>query len=96
MNEPVIGSITAGQLIAWVILGLLVGSFVGRLIRVRRRGFGLIGNLVVGLVGAVIGGFLFDVLRVEFGREVILSLNDFVAAFCGALIFIVVVTLIRR
>jgi uncharacterized membrane protein YeaQ/YmgE (transglycosylase-associated protein family) len=96
MNEPIIGSITGGQLIAWIILGLLVGSFVGRIIRTRRRGFGIIGNLIIGLVGAVIGGILFDVLRVEFGREVVLSLNDFVAAFCGALIFIAVVTLIRR
>lgn len=96
MNEAIIGNITAGQLLAWVILGLLVGSFVGRLVRRRQRGFGLIGNLVIGLVGAVIGGFLFDALDVQLGRDVVLSLNDFIAAFCGALIFIALVTLIRR
>lgn len=96
MNEALIGNITAGQLLAWVILGLLVGSFVGRLVRRRQRGFGLIGNLVIGLVGAVIGGFLFDALDVQLGRDVVLSLNDFIAAFCGALIFIALVTLIRR
>lgn len=96
MNEAIIGNITAGQLLAWVILGLLVGSFVGRIVRRRQRGFGLIGNLVIGLVGAVIGGFLFDALDVQLGRDVVLSLNDFIAAFCGALIFIALVTLIRR
>ncbi len=96
MSEIIFGSITLGQLIAWIILGVLIGSLVGRLITKGRRGFGSVGNLVIGLVGAVIGGILFDFLDVGFGRDVALSLNDFVAAFVGALIFVGLVMLVRR
>lgn len=95
MDAVLVGSVTVGQLIAWIILGLLVGAMVGRLLR-RRGGFGVIGNLVVGLVGAVIGGLLFDALGIDIGKNVELSLNDFIAAFVGALIFVGLVSLIRR
>jgi uncharacterized membrane protein YeaQ/YmgE (transglycosylase-associated protein family) len=96
MDSVIFGSITLGQFIAWIILGLLIGSLVGRLLKNRKRGFGLLGNLIIGLIGAVIGGILFDFLDVGFGRDIALSLNDFVAAFVGALLFVGLVTLIRR
>ncbi len=49
-----------GSLIAWIMLGLLAGWIAGQL--TRGRGFGCVGNVVVGLVGAVVGGFLFSAL----------------------------------
>ena len=52
-----------GSLLAWVILGLIAGWIAGHL--TRGRGFGCIGNVAVGLVGAVIGGFIFSVLGIN-------------------------------
>ncbi len=45
-----------GDLIAWLIVGLIAG-FLASVI-VRGRGYGCIGDIIVGLIGAVIGGFL--------------------------------------
>jgi uncharacterized membrane protein YeaQ/YmgE (transglycosylase-associated protein family) len=52
-----------GSLIAWVVLGLLAGWLAGKL--TRGHGFGCIGNVAIGLVGAVIGGFIFSALGIN-------------------------------
>ena len=45
-----------GGFIAWLVIGLLAGAIAGRL--VRGRGYGCLVDVVVGILGAVIGGFL--------------------------------------
>jgi len=45
-----------GGIIAWVVVGLIAGFLAGRVM--RGSGYGLVGDLVVGLIGAVVGGFL--------------------------------------
>ncbi|HVX30561.1 MAG TPA: GlsB/YeaQ/YmgE family stress response membrane protein [Nitrolancea sp.] len=52
-----------GGLIAWILLGLLAGWIAGKL--TSGRGFGCIGNIAVGLIGAVIGGFIFSTLGIH-------------------------------
>jgi uncharacterized membrane protein YeaQ/YmgE (transglycosylase-associated protein family) len=52
-----------GSLIACVVLGLLAGWLAGKL--TRGHGFGCIGNVAIGLVGAVIGGFIFSALGIN-------------------------------
>ena len=47
-----------GGVIAWVVVGLIAGFLAGRVM--EGGGYGLIGDLVVGLIGAMIGGFLFS------------------------------------
>ena len=59
----------------------------------RGGGFGLIGNLVVGIVGAVIGGHLFSYLGVSAGVGLIGSL---VTAVIGALVLLFIVGLIKK
>ncbi len=44
--------------IGYLIIGLLAGAIAGRI--VQGRGFGLIGNIIVGVIGALVGGFLFQ------------------------------------
>ena len=47
------------QLIVWIIVGLLGGMLAGFAITWHRSGFGVWRNAALGLVGALIGGFLF-------------------------------------
>ena len=47
-------------LIIFLVIGALAGWLAGTLM--KGRGFGLLGNIFVGIVGAVIGGFMFDLL----------------------------------
>ena len=57
------------SILAWIILGLLAG-FIGSKI-VNKSGEGLLLDLVLGIVGAVVGGFLFDL----FGASGVTGLN---------------------
>lgn len=52
-----------GGVVAWMIVGFLAGWLAGLI--TRARGFGCVGNIVVGLLGAAIGGALFSLLGVE-------------------------------
>jgi uncharacterized membrane protein YeaQ/YmgE (transglycosylase-associated protein family) len=78
------------SLLGWLIIGAIAGWLAGRI--VEGYGFGLLGNIVVGIVGAVIGGLLFPRL----GMFPVTSLGDLIAATCGAVILLVVIGLVRR
>jgi len=49
-------------LLWWIILGLLAGWLAGKLS--RGRGFGCIGDILLGLVGSVVGGWIFTALHI--------------------------------
>ncbi len=81
--------VTLGELVVWLIVGLLAGSFAGLVVKRRKEGFGRYANLGIGLAGALIGGFLFDVLRIDLGlANISISLQDVVASFVGSLLFL--------
>lgn len=84
------------QITTWVIIGGLAGVIVGMLVRRQRRGFGLVGNVIIGLVGAIVGGFLFDQLGINVLGNVTISLNDLLAAIVGSLILLVVLSFVKR
>ena len=78
---------TLAQVIVWVIVGLIGGSLAGLLVTRERRGFGLLRNLGMGLIGAFVGGLLFRL----FGLfpdldQIAISLRDLVAACAGSLL----------
>jgi uncharacterized membrane protein YeaQ/YmgE (transglycosylase-associated protein family) len=85
------------QFIVWIIVGLLGGSLTGLIIRRERKGFGILRNLGLGLVGALVGGLLFRVLGL-FPRlaNVAISLRDVVAAFVGSLLVLTAMWLWQR
>jgi uncharacterized membrane protein YeaQ/YmgE (transglycosylase-associated protein family) len=47
----------------WLLMGLLAGWLSGEM--VRGKGFGCLGNILLGLIGAVVGGWLFEQLHIE-------------------------------
>jgi uncharacterized membrane protein YeaQ/YmgE (transglycosylase-associated protein family) len=83
------------QLIVWLILGALAGATVSFITNRQRS---LIRNMILGLVGALVGGFLFQALNISIapGLAASISFDDFVAAVVGALIVLGALILFRR
>jgi uncharacterized membrane protein YeaQ/YmgE (transglycosylase-associated protein family) len=79
------------NLIWFLIVGLIAGWLAG--ILVKGGGFGLVGDLVVGVVGAFIGGFLFSFLGLWPNGGLIGSI---VVATFGAVVLLVIVRAIKR
>jgi uncharacterized membrane protein YeaQ/YmgE (transglycosylase-associated protein family) len=79
------------ELLWFILIGLAAGWLAGKL--VRGGGYGVLGDIVVGLIGAVIGGSLFRGLGVYPGYGLLGSL---VVATIGAVILIFLVRLIKR
>jgi uncharacterized membrane protein YeaQ/YmgE (transglycosylase-associated protein family) len=85
------------QLVVWIIVGLLGGSIAGLLVKRERSGFGVTLNLCIGLIGALIGGFLFRLFGLFRGLDkVAISLRDVVAAVVGSLLVLATLWLWRR
>ena len=78
--------------VAWIILGLVAG-FVGSKI-VNKTGEGLFLDIILGIVGAIVGGWLFSM----FGAHGVTGLNlySFGIAIVGAVVVLVVFHAIRR
>lgn len=78
--------------LAWIVLGLIAG-FIGSKI-VNKRGEGVILDIVLGIVGAVVGGWLFS----AFGASGVTGLNVYslLVAVIGSVILLVVYHAIRR
>jgi uncharacterized membrane protein YeaQ/YmgE (transglycosylase-associated protein family) len=80
----------AAQSIVWIVIGLLGGTLAGRIAKGERGGFGVWRNLGLGLVGAVLGGWLFQVFDLLPSLDrIAVSLRDIVAAVAGSLIVLV-------
>ena len=78
-----------------VLLFLLVGVIAGWLagVLVKGGGFGLIGDLVVGILGALIGGLFFGGLAGAAGGGL---LGSILVATLGAVILLVILRIIKR
>jgi uncharacterized membrane protein YeaQ/YmgE (transglycosylase-associated protein family) len=75
----------------FLIVGLVAGWLAGKL--VKGGGFGLVGDLIVGVVGAFLGGFLFSTLGVSSGSGLIGSI---IVATIGAVVLLFLIRLIKR
>ena len=78
------------SILAWIVIGAIAGWLAGLL--VKGYGFGLFGNIVIGILGAGIAGLLAPALGIStqsFGGNI-------VAALLGALVLLLLVGLVRR
>lgn len=78
-----------------LLISALVGAVAGWLagVVVRGGGFGLVGNIVVGIIGAFLGGWLFGVGGIAIGAGII---NTIFTAFIGAVVLLLLVRVIKR
>ena len=78
-------------LIWFLIIGLVAGWLAGTLM--KGGGFGVIGDIVVGIIGALLGGWLFGMLGVGTGGGL---LGAIVTATIGACLLIFLLRLVKR
>lgn len=77
------------EFLTWIVFGGLAG-WVASLIVGQDSELGVVGNVVVGIVGAFIGGLLLPNDSNQF------DIGSFIAAVIGAVILLVIVTLVTR
>lgn len=74
-----------------LVVGLIAGWLAGKI--VHGAGFGLIGDIAVGIVGALIASWLFPKLGIQLGLGLVRQIID---ATIGAVVLLVVIRLVRR
>ena len=77
-------------LLGWVIIGLIAGWLAG--VVGRGRGFGCLADIILGLIGAVVGGWIFTRLGIRVGG---LGpwIGSLAAAFVGAVVLVAIARL---
>lgn len=78
-------------LLIFLAIGAVAGWLAGKIM--RGGGFGLLGDIVVGIVGSVVGGYLFGLLGISAGGGLVGSI---VTATVGAMALLYVIRLIKR
>ncbi|MGC3962715.1 MAG: GlsB/YeaQ/YmgE family stress response membrane protein [Rhodocyclaceae bacterium] len=78
------------EFVWFVVIGLIAGWLAGMI--VKGGGYGLVGDIGVGVVGALIGGALFKLLRIGTGGFI----GSIIVATIGALILIFILRMIKR
>ena len=80
-----------GSLVVWLIVGGLAGWLAGLL--VRGGGFGVLVNIVIGIVGATVAGFILPRLGFGFASGI---LGELIRATFGAVVVLVLLSLVPR
>jgi uncharacterized membrane protein YeaQ/YmgE (transglycosylase-associated protein family) len=75
------------SIIAWIVLGLIAGWLAGQIM--RGGGYGLVGDIVLGVLGALIGGWITSAVL---GRDMVNGFNieTLIVAVVGAIILIAI------
>lgn len=73
----------------FTLIGLAAGFLAG--IVVKGHGFGILGNIIVGVVGALLGGFLFKLLGLSATRKI----GELICAFVGAIVLLFLLKFVK-
>lgn len=74
-----------------IIVGLVAGWLAGKL--VRGSGFGLLGDIVIGIIGAFVGTWVLGLMHIVIGGGILANIAN---ATIGAVILLLLVRLVRR
>jgi uncharacterized membrane protein YeaQ/YmgE (transglycosylase-associated protein family) len=81
------------SLVVWIVVGLVAGFLAGNI--VKGYGFGLVGNLIVGVVGALLAGWLLPAVGLSFS-VVNPLITSIVYATIGAIVLLLVIGFFKR
>lgn len=77
------------QWLWFTLIGLAAGFLAGLV--VKGHGFGIVGNIIVGIIGALLGGFLFQLL----GLSTTGKLGELICAFIGAVVLLFLLKFVK-
>jgi uncharacterized membrane protein YeaQ/YmgE (transglycosylase-associated protein family) len=80
-------------ILTWVVVGIVAGWLAG--VVMKGKGFGLIGNMIIGIVGALVGGWLAGALFNISNAVSGFNLGTIVVAFLGAVVVLYIARLIK-
>ena len=80
-------------ILSWIIVGLIAGWLAGEMM--RGAGFGLVGNIIVGIVGALLGGFLATALFNVPDPVNGINITSIIVAFLGSVILLAILRMFR-
>ncbi len=78
------------SLLIWIVIGAVAGWLAGKIM--KGGGFGLLGNIIIGIIGAFIGGFVFGLLGITAGGII----GSIVMATIGAIFLLYIIKLIKK
>jgi uncharacterized membrane protein YeaQ/YmgE (transglycosylase-associated protein family) len=73
----------------FTLIGLAAGFLAGLV--VKGHGFGVVGNIIVGIIGALLGGFLFRLI----GLSATGKLGELICAFVGAIVLLFLLKFVK-
>ena len=79
-------------ILAWIVVGLIAGWLAGMVM--RGGGYGLIGDIVIGIVGALLGGWIATTFLHVAGGMSGINLYSILVAFAGAVVLLILVRLV--
>ena len=83
------------NIISWIVVGGIAG-WLASLIMKTDGSMGLVGNIIVGIVGALIGGFIMNLLGASGADESAWDLWSFLVSLVGAVVLLFIIRLFRR
>lgn len=82
---------TIEMLLIWLVIGAVAGFLAGLI--VKGYGFGVVGNIIVGILGAFVGGYLLPRLGIFAPSDIV---GQILSSTLGAVILLVVIGFLRR
>ena len=82
------------NILVWIIVGAIAGWLASLVMRTNRSQ-GLLEDIIIGIVGGILGGFILDALNIG-GAVTGFNITSIVVAFIGAVILIALIRMIRR
>jgi uncharacterized membrane protein YeaQ/YmgE (transglycosylase-associated protein family) len=82
------------NILTWIVVGLIAGWLAGKVM--KGGGFGLLGDIVIGIVGALLGGFLASVLFSVPQPLTGFNIETLLVAFLGSVLVIYIMRVLPR
>lgn len=85
---------TLTSILIWLLLGAVAGWLAGLIF--KGGGFGLVGNIIVGIIGSILGGWLAGLIGIGAAQTGSFNLASIITAVLGAGVLLFIVSLVRK